>query len=91
MDVLAEARHDRPDDPLVACYLALALTSAGKAVPAVALLLETAVNHMADEPLQNGRWALTNYAQALRYGYWSPEPGTQATSAAASRAPSNDR
>jgi predicted Zn-dependent protease len=73
--VLSAAAEQFPHDPLVRCYLALALHSAGRTADALATMLELALGHLADGELQANRWALANYAAALRTGTWSPDAG----------------
>jgi tetratricopeptide (TPR) repeat protein len=73
--VLARAVADFPADPLLRCYLALALHSSGQPAHALATMLELALAQLADPELQANRWALANYAAALRNGTWSPDGG----------------
>jgi tetratricopeptide (TPR) repeat protein len=83
VDALAQAHHKFPDDVLILCYLALGMHSAGRSAPAVALLLDVVLDHVDDPELQANRWALGNYAAALRRGYWSPDGATVPSGAAA--------
>jgi tetratricopeptide (TPR) repeat protein len=75
--ILNQARCEFPDDVLVCCYLALALHSAGRPANALALMVEVTLDRVDDSELQANRWALGNYAAALRNGYWSPDSGAQ--------------
>jgi tetratricopeptide (TPR) repeat protein len=81
VDTLAQAHHTFPDDVLILCYLALGMHSTGRSAQAVALLLDVVLEHVDDSELQANRWALGNYAAALRRGYWSPD-GAPAQAAA---------
>jgi tetratricopeptide (TPR) repeat protein len=73
VEVLERARERFPKDALLRCYLALALHTAGREADALATMLDLALAHVEDPELQVNRWALGNYAAALRNGYWSPD------------------
>lgn len=76
VEVLTTAAARYPDDPLIPCYLALALHSAGRTADALATALELALGHLPHPELQANRWALGNYAAALRTGTWTPDGGS---------------
>ncbi|GAA2594709.1 hypothetical protein GCM10010399_26630 [Dactylosporangium fulvum] len=75
VEILAEGHWRFPDDVVIRCYLALAMHSAGRSAPALALMLDLAVERIDDPDLTAGTRALRNYAAALRNGYWTPDGG----------------
>jgi tetratricopeptide (TPR) repeat protein len=75
VSVLLSAASQFPADVLVRCYLALALHSAGRTGDSLATMLEAVLGALADPELQANRWALANYAAALRTGAWTPDGG----------------
>ncbi len=81
VQILGQAYHQFPGDALIPCYLALAMHSAGRPGQAVALMLDVALEHINDPELQANNWALSNYAAALRRGYWTPDGRTVPTGA----------
>jgi tetratricopeptide (TPR) repeat protein len=72
---LTRAAGEFPDDALIRCYLALALHGSGRHPEALATMLEVVLAKLADPEVQANRWALANYAAALRSGEWTPDGG----------------
>jgi tetratricopeptide (TPR) repeat protein len=72
-----------PGDPLIRCYLALAMHSAGSSAAAVAQLIDLIVDQSTDPDVVAGARPLRNYAAMLRNGYWTPDGGASTLPAAA--------
>lgn len=83
--LLGEGHWRFPDDPLIRCYLALAMHSDGSSAAAVAMLIDLVVERVEDPDVAAGARSLRNYAAALRNGYWSPEGGRGAAARSASQ------
>lgn len=75
VEILGEGHWRFPEDAVIQCYLALAMHSAGRSAPALALMVDLAVERIDDPDLTTGARSLRNYAAALRNGYWTPDGG----------------